>query len=214
MRSVRLASILSLTSLLFGARAHAQAERGDTSPPPETRGRAAGDEAELAGGARLETILRLALERNQDLAESQARASAAEARTQAASRLPDLELKYEQWGVPLSRPYALDQAQTLMLGLRQTFPAWGSLDARERAAAEEAGGARDRSRARRQEVAAQVRRTFATYYEADQELRLHLEHVGLTSRVLELARLNQRTGHGSLQDVLRTSLNQSLLWSQ
>jgi outer membrane protein TolC len=35
---------------------------------------------------------------------------------------------------------------------------------------------------------------------------LHLEHVGLTSRVLELARLNQRTGHGSLQDVLRLQL--------
>jgi cobalt-zinc-cadmium efflux system outer membrane protein len=130
----------------------------------------------------------------------------AEARSQAASRLPDLEAKYEQWGVPLQRPYALDQAQTLMIGLRQTFPAWGSLDARGRAAAEEAGSAQDASRARRQEIAAQVRRTYATYYRADQELRLHLEHVGLTSRVLELAKLNQRTGHGSLQDVLRLEL--------
>jgi outer membrane protein TolC len=93
-----------------------------------------------------------------------------------------------------------------MLGVRQTFPAWGSLDARGRAAFEDAGSALDSSRARRQEVAAQVRRTYATYYKADQELRLHLEHVGLTSRVLELARLNQRTGHGNLQDVLRLQL--------
>jgi len=93
-----------------------------------------------------------------------------------------------------------------MIGVRQTFPAWGSLDARGRAAVEEAGSAQDASRARRQEVAAQVRRTFATYYKADQELRLHLEHVGLTARVLELAKLNQRTGHGSLQDVLRLEL--------
>ena len=197
MRSVRLASIASLISLLLGARAQAQADR------PGVPG---GGEAELARSARLETILRIALERNQDLAESQARASAAEARTAAAARLPDLELKYEEWGVPLARPYALNESQTLMLGVRQTFPAWGSLDARERAAAEEAGSARDSSRARRQDVAAQVRRTFATYYEADQELRLHLEHVELTSRILELARLNQRTGHGSLQDVLRLEL--------
>jgi outer membrane protein, heavy metal efflux system len=194
MRSVRLASIVLL---MLAPRAHAQAERLD---PP------VGDEAELARSARLQTILRVALGRNQDLAESQARASAAEARTPASSRLPDLELKYEQWGVPLARPYALDQAQTLMLGVRQTFPPWGSLDARERAAAEEAGSARDSARARRQEVAAQVRRTFATYYKADQELRLHLEHVDLTSRVLELARLNQKTGHGTLQDVLRLEL--------
>jgi cobalt-zinc-cadmium efflux system outer membrane protein len=167
---------------------------------------AAGDEGELARSARLETILRLALERNPDLAENQARARAAAARADAASGLPDLEAKYEQWGVPLSKPYALDEAQMLMIGVRQTFPAWGSRAARGRAAAEDAGGAADGSRTRRQEIAAQVRRTYAAYYRADQELRLHLEHVGLTSRILELARINQRTGHGSLQDVLRLEL--------
>ncbi len=124
---------------------------------------ASGDDAELARSARLETILRVALDQNRDVAENKARARAAEARSHAASRLPDLEAKYEQWGVPLSRPYALDRADTLMVGLRQTFPAWGSLDARGRAAAEDAGSAQDAARARRQEVGAQVRRTFATY---------------------------------------------------
>jgi outer membrane protein TolC len=167
---------------------------------------ASGDEAELARTARLETILRVALERNPDIAENHARARAAQARSEGAARLPDLEAKYEQWGVPLSKPYALDEAQMLMLGVRQTFPAWGSLEARGRAAAEDAGGAQDASRARRQDVAAQVRRTYAAYYRSDQELRLHLEHVGLSARILELARLNQRTGHGSLQDVLRLEL--------
>ncbi len=175
------------------------------------RARAQSDDAELGRSARLATIVRVALERNRDLAENQARARAAEARSQAASRLPDLEAKYEQWGVPLSRPYAVDQAQMLMLGVRQTFPAWGSLDARGRAAAEDAGSARDASGARRQEVAAQVTRTFATYYRADQELQLHREHAGLASRVLELARLNQRTGHGTLQDVLRLELEMTRL---
>jgi outer membrane protein TolC len=190
MRSVR--HIYALASFTFLAALPARA--------------ATGDDAELARSARVETILRIALERNPDLAENRARARASEARSQAASRLPDLEAKYEQWGVPLSRPYALDQAQMLMFGVRQTFPAWGSLDARGRAAAEEAAGALDAVRARRQDVAAQVRRAYAAYYRADQELRLHLEHVGLASRVLELARLNQRTGHGSLQDVLRLEL--------
>src|SRR3954451_6884664 len=164
------------------------------------------DEAELARTSRLETILHLAIERNRDIAENRARAEAADARRHAASRLPDLELKYEQWAVPLARPAALGSADTLMLGVRQSFPAWGTLEARGRAAAEDAAAARDGTEARRQEVAAQVYRTFATYYRADQELRLHLEHVGLTSRVLELARLNQRTGHAGLQDVLRLEL--------
>ncbi|HET6146536.1 MAG TPA: TolC family protein [Polyangia bacterium] len=197
-----------MTSLLAFP-ATAQGDRAGELPPPAAGTRPAvapSPEAELARSARLETILRVALERNRDLAENQARARAVEARSQAATRLPDLEAKYEQWGIPLARPYALDQANTLMLGVRQTFPAWGSLAARGRAAAEDAASAQDAARARRQEVAAQVRRTYASYYAADQELHLHLEHVGLTSRVLGLARLNQRTGHGSLQDILRLEL--------
>ena len=56
--------------------------------------------------------------------------------------------------------------------------------------AREAASAKDAARARRQDIAAGVRRAYASYYGADQELHLHLEHVGLTSRVLELARLN------------------------
>ena len=189
MKSVRSIAIASLTFLTaWDARA------------------GAGDEAELARTARLETILRVALERNRDVAENEARARAAEARGQAASRLPDLEAKYEQWGVPLARPYALNEANTLMFGVRQTFPAWGTLDARGRAAAEDTGSAAARLRARRQEVAAQVRRAYAIYYRSDQELRLHLEHAGLTSRIVELAKLNQRTGHGTVQDVLRLEL--------
>jgi outer membrane protein TolC len=163
-------------------------------------------EAELARTTRVQTLVRVALERNRDLAESRARALAAEARGRAASRLPDPELKYEQWAVPLAHPASLDRADTLMIGLRQSFPAWGSLEARGRAAREESASARDGERARQQDVAAQVRRTYAGYYRADQELRLHREHVGLTSRVLELARINQRTGHGSMQDVLRLQL--------
>jgi outer membrane protein TolC len=214
MRSARfivLAGFISVFATKAGAGTAGAAEPANPPRGGAHRPLSAGDEAELARSARLETILRLALERNRDLAENRARSLAAEARAQAASRLPDLEAKYEQWGVPLARPYALDRADTLMVGVRQAFPAWGSLDARGRAAAEDAGSAQDGERARRQEIAAQVRRTYATYYKADQELRLHLEHVGLTSRVLELARLNQRTGHGGLQDVLRLELEQTRL---
>lgn len=169
-------------------------------------GMSAADDADLGRSARLENILRLALARNPDIAEGEARARAAEARGRAAARLPDLEMKYEMWGVPLARPAALDQSNTLMLGIRQTFPAWGTRDARARAAAEQAGSAADTATSQRFDIVAQVRRAFAAYYRADQELRLHLEHAGLTSRILELARINQRTGHGSLQDVLRLEL--------
>jgi outer membrane protein, heavy metal efflux system len=208
MRSVQLPSLVLSALLSFGglpARARAQAARGEVGPSPR-HPISPEDDAELGRSARLGTIVRIALDRNRDVAENRARTLAAEARGRAAARLPDLELKYEQWGVPLANPMALNRADTLMIGLRQSFPAWGTLDARGRAALEEVGSARSSERGRTQELAAQVRRTYATYYRADQEIRLHLEHVGLTSRVLQLARLGQRTGHGSLQDVLRLEL--------
>jgi outer membrane protein TolC len=98
-----------------------------------------------------------------------------------------------------------------MIGLRQSFPAWGSLDARERAAHEDAGAAQEAAEARRQEVVAQARRAFAAFARADREYRLHLEHVGLTSRVVEIARSLYEAGHGSQQDLLHAQAELSRL---
>jgi outer membrane protein TolC len=168
-------------------------------------------ERELAGEARLPTILRLVDERSADLREAAERAGAADARAAAAARRPDPELKGELWGVPLARPVSFGDAQTILIGLRQSFPAWGSLDARERAAREDAASAGDGVEARRQEIAAQARRAFAAYARADREYRVHLEHVGLTSRVVEIARSLYQAGHGSQQELLHAQVELSRL---
>ena len=194
---------LALTTAWCAAgRATARAASGD--------GETAADR-ELATEARLPTILRVIAERNPDLQEADQRASASQARIGASARLPDPELKSELWGQPLARPVSFDQAQTIMIGLRQSFPAWGSLDARERAAREDAAAAIDGTQARRQEIAAQARRAFAAYARADREYRIHLEHVGLTSRVVEIARSLYQTGHGSQQDLLHAQAEFSRL---
>ncbi|HTA20853.1 MAG TPA: TolC family protein [Polyangia bacterium] len=181
--------------------------------------RAAGDDGnadapadrELATEARLSTILRVIGERSPDLREASERMRAAEARAGASARLPDPELKSEVWGVPLAHPLGFDQANTIMIGLRQSFPAWGSRDARVRAASEEASAAGDAAEARQQDVAAQARRAFAAYARADREYRIHLEHVGLTSRIVEIARALYQVGHGSQQDLLHAQAELSRL---
>jgi outer membrane protein TolC len=186
---------------------------------PSASARAADDGAtsesavdrELATQARLSTILRVIGERSPDLREVAERVAAAEARAGASGRLPDPELKGELWGVPLTHPVGFDQAQTLMIGLRQVFPAWGSLEARARAAREDALVAGDTSEARRQEVAAQARRAFAVYARVDREYRIHLEHVGLTSRLVEIAHSLYQVGHGSQQDLLHAQAELSRL---
>jgi outer membrane protein TolC len=171
----------------------------------------AATERELAGETRLPTILRVIGARSPELREASERAGAADARASAAARLPDPELKGELWGVPLAHPVSFGEAQTIMLGLRQSFPAWGSLDARERAAREEAASANDGVETRRQEIAAQARRAFAAYARTDREYRIHLEHVGLTSRIAEIARSLYQVGHGSQQDLLRAQAELSRL---
>jgi outer membrane protein TolC len=157
----------------------------------------------LAGEARLDVILAAVNERNPELREASARAEAGEARAAAAARLPDLELKGELWAVPLARPLAFGEANTIMVGLRQAFPAWGSLDARGRLAREEAAAAGDGARARRQALIADARRAYAAFFRAEREHRIHLEHVGLTSQLLEVARARYAVGGGTQQDLLR-----------
>ncbi|MEA2696207.1 MAG: hypothetical protein QOI66_478, partial [Myxococcales bacterium] len=186
-------------------------DKADAAGDTDGDGDTAALDRDLASAARLPIILRAIARRSPDLREAAQRASAAEARAGAAARLPDPELKGELWGVPVTRPLSFDQANTIMIGLRQAFPAWGSLDARERAAREEAALAATTTEARRHEVAAQARRAFASYARADREYRIHLEHVGLTSRLVEIARSLYQVGHGSQQDFLRAQAELSRL---
>src|SRR5262245_50506461 len=68
----------------------------------------------------------------QQAAERAARAE--ELSGEAAERLPAPELMLEVWRVPISRPYALDDADMIRLGVEQELPAPGERAARRRAA--------------------------------------------------------------------------------
>jgi outer membrane protein, heavy metal efflux system len=188
-------SFVAMTAFIASARAAPQADAAAT----------------LEQEARLATILQLAVKRNPDLAEEQERVALARTRTEQAGRLGDPQLKYEHWGVPLRRPFALGEANALMVGISQTLPAPGARAARTRMASQEAATAASSAAIRRRELRAQVRRAFADYYRADRELRLHREHVDLTARLVELARGSYRAGHRAQQDVLRLGLELSRL---
>ena len=66
-------------------------------------------------------------------------------------------------------------------------------------------------RARARDVAAQVRRAYGQYWRADLEYRVHLEHVALMSRIVDMSRGHYQTGHGSQQDLLRLTVELSQL---
>ncbi|HVR02229.1 MAG TPA: TolC family protein [Polyangia bacterium] len=168
-------------------------------------------EAELAREARLDTILRLARARNPDVLELAERARAAEAHADFAGGLEDAQLKAELWGVPLDHPVSFARASTIMLGARQALPAPGTRDLRARVAREEAGALAEDGRTRGLELARQVRHAYAQYWRAEQEVRIHLEHVGLLAQIVDYSRGHYQSGHGSQQDLLRLTVELSQL---
>lgn len=163
-------------------------------------------EATLALELRLQDVNAWALARNPSLAEFRQRQSASQFDSQAAGRLPDLQLKYEQWSVPLRRPWDLSQSGAVMLGVQQVFPSIGSLAARSEAERAQVQVLQHAERARRFEVVAQVDKAFAAYYQGHRQLALHQEHSGLVAKLLDLARVAYQSGVRSQQDVVRLGL--------
>jgi cobalt-zinc-cadmium efflux system outer membrane protein len=186
--------------VLRDSHALAAPARASTSADAQQRANA---EAELRTETRLATVLRVALDRNPELHEAAERVRASAARVPAAGRLPDPELKYEQWAVPLDRPYALDKAGMLMLGVRQSFPAAGSLDAQSRVALHEAQMTLQAQRSRVRDLRAAAERAYFEYARTESEQGIRAEHEQLAARILEFARTSFANGRGSLQDVLR-----------
>jgi outer membrane protein, heavy metal efflux system len=168
-------------------------------------------ERELEHEARLATIQALALARNPELVELTERTKGAREQARAMGRLPDPEFEYQLWAMPLARPYALDQAEMHMFGLRQSLPPPGSLDAREHAAVGQANILIESRRARELDLLWRVRKAYAQYYRSDREYRIHLEHVALSQQVLDVTRAAYQAGRSSQEDVLRTRLALSRL---
>lgn len=163
----------------------------------------AADGAPLAREATLAALLASALEHSPDLGAERERAAAASERADAAGRLPTPELKYELWSVPFAAPLSFHRAMMHMVGLRQRLPALGSRDAISRAAAADSAIAQATRDTRTEELIAQVRRAFAEYRTLEEEVRVRLEHAGLLSRLMEVARSVYQTGAGTIQDQLR-----------
>lgn len=169
-------------------------------PPPPSAAPA------LEGEVRLETVVAAVLAANPDLGEARERALAALERSRAAGGLPDAQLKYEQWGVPLDRPVALGSADTLMIGVRQEIPAPGSLGAEARAAFAEAKVEAQATRARELDLVLQAKHAYHAYVLADWEVKLHAEHLELTQGLVDAVTGAYRANRATQQDVLLAEL--------
>lgn len=133
------------------------------------------------------------------------RAGAMRRAGEAEGSLPAPEAMVQIWQVPIAKPYAVGEAQMVMFGVGQSFPAIGARGARQQAAELEA----DAEQAMGSDTARQIRRdvshAFADYVEATSRHRIHTEHRLIATRTLDLARARY-AGGGSLSDVAQAEV--------
>lgn len=180
---------LAAALTLVGVRSRAE---GPGAPPP------------LAPVARDALLAEVARAHPEVLASEQ-RAVALERAAESQGSLPAPAVMAQLWAVPLAKPYALGDANMLMLGVEQSFPAPGSRGAKERATALRSKG----ERANSAEIARQRRReldhAFADYVESTSRHRAHAEHLRIAERTVALARA-RHAGGGSLVDVAQAEV--------
>jgi outer membrane protein TolC len=159
----------------------------------------------------LDAAVAAALEGNPDLAASRDLAGAARARARAAGRMPAPEIQGTLWQVPLSDPFDMNEADMLMIGVRQALPAPGSLSLREQAGTASASARDADAEDRRQGLVADVRKAFAQYAHAAREEAIHRQHMSLNQALVDLARVRFESSTLSKRDVLRATYELSRL---
>jgi outer membrane protein TolC len=116
--------------------------------------------------------------------------------------LPPPELAGQVWQVPFTRPYAWGDSQMIMVGVSQSFPAPGSLAAKEAARRQESVVGQAMATERARQVAREAEHAFADYVEAAARHRIHVGHEEIARRVLSVAQ-GRQAGGGALTEVVQ-----------
>jgi outer membrane protein TolC len=135
--------------------------------------------------------------------EARAAAQAARAARQqgdAQAELPAPEVMLEIWRVPVKRPYAVDDAEMIRLGIEQELSAPGERSSMRRAASLRALSVQAEGNVKVRAIALRLAHAQVQHAGALRSHRVHLDHLQLAQKTLELARARHAAG-GSLADV-------------
>lgn len=161
---------------------------------------------ESAGPAlTLDDVERIALARNPEIQVAARRVALAEAHVPTTGRLDDPQLMLRNWGVPLSRPWDYNAAQNMVM-LGQSLPGPGKRALQTGIAQSDAAMAKDEAESVRLRVRVEVRKAFFDLLLAQEEMRVHDEHMGIARQAIEAARIKYTVGKVPQQDVLKAQL--------
>jgi outer membrane protein TolC len=139
----------------------------------------------------------------QSTPEARAAAQSARAARQegdAQAELPPPEVMLEIWRVPVNRPYAVDDAEMIRVGIEQELSAPGERSSMRRAASLRALSAQAEGDGKSRILALKLAHAQVDHGGALRSHQVHLAHLQLAQRTLEMARARHAAG-GSLADV-------------
>lgn len=167
-------------------------------------------------GATLEGLLAYARERHPELRAMRHEADAAAQRARAAGALPDPMLQMELRDVGNGMGGGGFNVLPARVGstryqLRQTFPAWGSRDAKRDAASASADEAARRADATWAELASRIKTAYARYRQAHEALAQTRALLDLVDRLERVAQARYAAGLAPPQEALRAQLERTSL---
>ncbi|HUV97306.1 MAG TPA: TolC family protein [Acidobacteriaceae bacterium] len=163
--------------------------------PPDTSGPA----------LTLDDVERIALARNPEIDVAARRVAIAEAHVPAAGALDDPTVMYRGWGVPLQQPWNYNDAQN-MFSVSQTLPGPGKRGLRTGVAESDVAESKAELQQTRLEVRVRVHKAFDDMLLADDELRVHQQHVSIARQAIEAARIKYAVGKVPQQDILKAQV--------
>jgi outer membrane protein TolC len=148
---------------------------------------------------------RIALADNPEIEVAVRRIAIARAHVPIAGALDDPMAMYRGWGVSLKQPWNYNAAQN-MFSISQTLPGRGKQALRTNVAESDVDEARAGLEQARLNVRVQVRKAFDDLLRAEDELRIHDEHIGIAQQAIEAARIKYTVGKVPQQDMLKAQV--------
>ncbi len=153
----------------------------------------------------LDEVERIALAENPEIHVAARKVAAAEAHVSLAGALDDPQAMYRGWQVPLSKPWDYNAAQNMFM-LGQSFPGRGKRELRTNIAQSDVELAKDQLEAVRLRVRVEVRKAFFEMLHAQDEIRIHDQHVGIAQQAIEAARIKYSVGKIPQVEVLKAEV--------
>jgi outer membrane protein TolC len=153
----------------------------------------------------LDEVEAIALDQNPEIALAARKVAAAKAHAPLAGALDDPQVMYRGWQVPLTRPYDYNSAQNMFM-LGQSFSGRGKRALRTTIAQSDVDLAKDELEETRLRVRVNVRKAFFDMLHAQDEIRIHDEHVGIAQQGIEAARIKYSVGKIPQVEILKAQL--------